>query len=273
MGQGRSKKKEQEAAKAEILEPARKLVQPLLDETKRNTQELEKKISDRTADRESAQVEIDAPNRTLEALKSKEDKVLKLESMTVAELRDEKDKLLDREHECGEEIRERERDLIVWGSDNNREKLGLLQWESGNNYEDGLTKLQNRVEELRRERARYRAAVQRIDEQLIKLGRLPLGWYFPSSEGPPVNVRWEAPICDPEQLPPVSRTGAGTEQDKMVSGVQIDQNSRRLGETGGAPICAISGAFLLAGLLGFTLYKRFFARRKPASSDSAVEEP
>ena len=53
--------------------------QSLLDESNRNIQELEKKISDGTADRESAQAEIDALNRTLQALKNvpsvpKEDK-------------------------------------------------------------------------------------------------------------------------------------------------------------------------------------------------------
>ena len=51
----------------------------LLDQSNRNIQELEKKISDGTADRESAQAEIDALNRTLEALRKvpaapKEDK-------------------------------------------------------------------------------------------------------------------------------------------------------------------------------------------------------
>ena len=53
--------------------------QSLLDESNRNIQELEKKISDGTADRESAQAEIDTLNRTLQALKNvpsvpKEDK-------------------------------------------------------------------------------------------------------------------------------------------------------------------------------------------------------
>ena len=58
---------------------AEKSYRTLLDQSNRSIQELEKKISDGTADRESAQGEIDALNRTLEALRKvpsvpKEDK-------------------------------------------------------------------------------------------------------------------------------------------------------------------------------------------------------